>query len=297
MYCLRSRRHVLPAQQSGKYCMSCLERQIVLRFAGRSCWRNRRSGNIGGRLRRNGSGTCDSGNSTPCTDVVEPTALIFMGVDVERYRHFGTYLYIHFLQAVFAENPEYAFTGILFVGLNDKFLRHPFVSGTCRRTRTRSKSRNDFSCNFHLFAIKILYCKICREYTIFFLNPVPFVQIIIKSNNGKIPVRSAIAFPHSLSGKGACAEESGLSASHLRTRKASPCPVLSPKRYFDKSLQHFCQTLPKFCHAVAEHIQPYTTAHTHVADFRRFLFYSPTPCSKSCSAESKSATTKLLPPI
>lgn len=56
-----------------------------------------------------------------------------MGVDIERYSHLGTYLNIHFFKTVFSENSEDTLARILFMRLNNEFLRHPFVAGTCRR--------------------------------------------------------------------------------------------------------------------------------------------------------------------
>ena len=63
------------------------------------------------------------------SDAVEPTAVVFVCVYVERHRYFLTYTYVEALQSVGTEYAEHHLTGILVVRLDDELLHFPFTAG------------------------------------------------------------------------------------------------------------------------------------------------------------------------
>ena len=62
------------------------------------------------------------------TDIVEPTALIFVGVDIELDGDILVHLNIELLNPVFSENTEHATLRILTRDFNHIVLRHPRVT-------------------------------------------------------------------------------------------------------------------------------------------------------------------------
>ena len=66
----------------------------------------------------------------PSTDIVKPTAVPFVSINVERNSHLVADLYIELTQAVFAKDSEYTLLRILLVGFHYKILRFPRVAST-----------------------------------------------------------------------------------------------------------------------------------------------------------------------
>lgn len=109
----------------------------------RSCGRRRHTGGSGC------GGCAGSGDNpalhAPCTDAVEPAALILMRVNVERHREFLAHLYVHLAQLVLSEHLESAMAGILLLRLKNKSLHFPRVARALRLSLARLKCLNDFS--------------------------------------------------------------------------------------------------------------------------------------------------------
>ena len=63
------------------------------------------------------------------SDAVEPTAVVFVCVYVERHRYFLAYTYVEALQSVGTEYAEHHLAGILVVRLDDELLHFPFTAG------------------------------------------------------------------------------------------------------------------------------------------------------------------------
>ena len=69
-------------------------------------------------------------HDTPSTDIIEPTTLVFVGVDVEGDSVLLPYLYVELIQTILAEDGEGAMAGeVVFYPFNDKVLTFP--SGSC----------------------------------------------------------------------------------------------------------------------------------------------------------------------
>ena len=77
------------------------------------------------------------------TDAVEPTAVVFVSVNVERYVHLLTYLYAEALKTVCTEDRENHLPRICVVCLKNKVLRCPFATSGCATARV--ECHNDFS--------------------------------------------------------------------------------------------------------------------------------------------------------
>ena len=63
------------------------------------------------------------------SDAVEPTAIVFTGIDVEEYLYFLPDLNIKTAQTVFSKDGEHHFMREIFVGLNNKILCFPVAAG------------------------------------------------------------------------------------------------------------------------------------------------------------------------
>ena len=120
-----------------------LERQIVStalaryrflcrweRISGGPCWweggchRSARSAN---------RSTCYghlSAHNVVGTNLVKPTSIVLVSINIERDGHVFVHLNVKLLDAVFTENAEDALTGILSGHLDDIFLRHPRITRT-----------------------------------------------------------------------------------------------------------------------------------------------------------------------
>jgi len=153
--------------ESGLFNPSCrnhLERQVVGgSLAGRllCCW-ERCCGIICNRLLR-GEGTgrgrcgaCDGGSGgdglshlatddVEGTDVVEPTALILVRVNVELHGDIFTSLDVELLDAIFSKDAEDHAARVLSGNLNHVVLTHPRVAGTAGSAAAGGKNSNDFS--------------------------------------------------------------------------------------------------------------------------------------------------------
>ena len=116
-----------------------LEGQIVggTFTCGFLCWRERRGGTVSRRewaclrsTRR--SSSCRLGDLTTDdiigTNIVEPAAVVLMGVDIELYGQILALLDIELLDTIFTEDTEEALAGILARDFNDIILRHPVVA-------------------------------------------------------------------------------------------------------------------------------------------------------------------------
>ena len=77
------------------------------------------------------------------TDAVEPTAVVFVSVNVERYVHLLTYLYAEALKTVCTEDRENHLLRICVVCLKNKVLSCPFATSGCATARV--ECHNDFS--------------------------------------------------------------------------------------------------------------------------------------------------------
>ncbi len=77
------------------------------------------------------------------TDAVEPTAVVFVSVYVERYVHLLTYLYAEALKTVCTEDRENHLLRICVVCLKNKVLSCPFATSGCATARV--ECHNDFS--------------------------------------------------------------------------------------------------------------------------------------------------------
>ena len=77
------------------------------------------------------------------TDAVEPTAVVFVSVNVERYVHLLTYLYAEALKTVCTEDGENHLLRICVVCLKNKVLSCPFATSGCATARV--ECHNDFS--------------------------------------------------------------------------------------------------------------------------------------------------------
>ena len=69
-----------------------------------------------------------------------------MGIDVELNGQILTLLDVELLDAVFSEDTEKTFTGILSRHFDDIVLRHPVVSCTGRNTTLGRHDGDNFSC-------------------------------------------------------------------------------------------------------------------------------------------------------
>ena len=124
-----------------------LERQVVS-AATFGCWLlSRREGSGGpcyGLCRREGRHSLGGygrtlWNGLAAGDVVganlvEPTAIVLVGIDIELDGHILTILDIELLDAVFAKETEDTLAGILTGNLDDILLRHPGVTRTVRHS-------------------------------------------------------------------------------------------------------------------------------------------------------------------
>ena len=77
------------------------------------------------------------------TDAVEPTAVVFVSVNVERYVNLLTYLYAEALKTVCTEDGENHLLRICVVCLKNKVLSCPFATSGCATARV--ECHNDFS--------------------------------------------------------------------------------------------------------------------------------------------------------
>lgn len=77
------------------------------------------------------------------TDAVEPTAVVFVSVNVERYVNLLTYLYAEALKTVCTEDRENHLLRICVVCLKNKVLSCPFATSGCATARV--ECHNDFS--------------------------------------------------------------------------------------------------------------------------------------------------------
>ena len=69
-------------------------------------------------------------NNAESPDLIEPTTIILMGIDVELHGEILAVLNVELLNAIFAEDTEHAFAGISTWYLDDIFLRHPGVTSS-----------------------------------------------------------------------------------------------------------------------------------------------------------------------
>ena len=104
--------------------MLCSEGQVVGFYrcvVGRLKFLDRRYGCriLGSRL---------DGHNTPSAQLVEPAAVVFVGVNVERNGQFLADLNVELLDALLTKYFKSAFAGILIVRLNNIFLYFPRVS-------------------------------------------------------------------------------------------------------------------------------------------------------------------------
>jgi len=70
-------------------------------------------------------------NDIVSANIVKPTAIEFMSVDIKLHSEIFTLLDIELLDAIFSEDTEKTFTGILARNFDDIVLRHPIVTSTC----------------------------------------------------------------------------------------------------------------------------------------------------------------------
>ena len=110
-----------------------LERQVVCA----SCtsfgcrfrlWREWCGGSIEWRHRSSVRLLCWHAINLPHIDLIEPTALILMGVNVERNGQFLSTLYVELLDAILTKYPEANLLGILVVCFDYILLRHPGIT-------------------------------------------------------------------------------------------------------------------------------------------------------------------------
>lgn len=85
----------------------------------------------------------------PCVDTVEPPALVFTRVNIERYSQLFTCLYVELLDTILAEYSETALARELIMSLQNIFLRHPRIARACRYAAVCRKHSDDFTCYFH----------------------------------------------------------------------------------------------------------------------------------------------------
>jgi len=85
----------------------------------------------------------------PCRDVVEPAAIVFMGVDVEADTQLLATLDVHCSDAIGTKDAETTLTRILLVCLDDVFLTLPCVSCAVGNTALLGQYHYDFSFYFH----------------------------------------------------------------------------------------------------------------------------------------------------
>ena len=121
---------------------------------GRRSWLGWREWSIGhgSRLNTLCSGLCGSRIYTdhlPCTNVVEPTAIVLVGINVEAYTELFTGLYVKLCNTFSTKYAEYALLGELVVSFDYIVLRFPRITCTCRDTSLLWENGNDFSFNFH----------------------------------------------------------------------------------------------------------------------------------------------------
>lgn len=77
------------------------------------------------------------------TDIVEPTAVVFMGIDVKRYQNLLANLYVETGKTVCSKDFKDHLLGILLVCLDDIAFHFPFTS--CRSTTAFRSFGNHFS--------------------------------------------------------------------------------------------------------------------------------------------------------
>ena len=119
-----------------------LEREIVgvASFYGSfgSRWEGRSSGSRirltlnrrEGRCTRSDHGRHLTADNVVSADLVEPTTIVLMGVDVELDGEILTILDVELLDTVLSEETEHTLAGILSGHLDDILLRHPRVAST-----------------------------------------------------------------------------------------------------------------------------------------------------------------------
>lgn len=142
--------------------LQVLERQIICAtFSSGLCrWEWCRSGSSrssGGirsweRLCTLGGSLSGSGIYTvhlPGADIIKPTAIILMGINVKTDAQLFTDLNIHISYLVLTKHAEHALLRELFVSLNYIVLTFPRVACTGRNAALRGHHGDDFSFYFH----------------------------------------------------------------------------------------------------------------------------------------------------
>ena len=117
------------------------------------CWRRREGAGGWHRLGTSGGSLCGGGVVAvypPGTNIVEPTALILMGVDVEADTKILTHLYVELRKALCSEHPEDAFLGELLKGFYYKILALPGIPCALGHAPLFGHRSDDFSFNFHV---------------------------------------------------------------------------------------------------------------------------------------------------
>ena len=107
----------------------------------------------------NGSLSCSvrvNALNLPCTDGVEPTALVLVCVDVETYAKLLACLYVEQLDFVSTEHIETATTRILFVSFYDVILRLPLRASPCRNSFPCRDDCYDFTFYFHKTFVSVI---------------------------------------------------------------------------------------------------------------------------------------------
>lgn len=121
----------------------CLERQVIsctlssrLLCRGEWCRGCIRSGRCCCLLRRErcsgGYGACHlTADNVVGTNIVEPTSVVFTGINIKLNRDFLARLNIKLLDTILAKDVEQHLSGILTRNLNHVFLSHPWVTSAC----------------------------------------------------------------------------------------------------------------------------------------------------------------------
>ena len=154
-----------PSTELG-FLFSSLEWQVVCRTVACRllCGREGSCRSLGSSLWREwsdtSSGSCSSDCCTVyhaiCANLIKPTAIILVGVNVERNSHVFTHLDVELLDAILAKHAEHAFARILTRHLYYILLRHPRVTRTLRDTLVCRQYGNDFSCKIHNTLLVVL---------------------------------------------------------------------------------------------------------------------------------------------
>ena len=80
------------------------------------------------------------------TNFVEPTAIVFVGINIEADGNILALLNIELLDAIFTKEAEHTLPGVLSWHFYHIFLRHPRISRTRRYATVCRHNGNDFSC-------------------------------------------------------------------------------------------------------------------------------------------------------